>query len=312
MESLRLAFSVVGPLLVYMVVGALIRSSGIFTRENFKALNQVLFRVLIPLSLFFSIYGADLGKSADLKLFLLTEGLVLASLILPWFLLKKKIPDKGDRATVVQGIFRSNLVLYGGAVAASLCDENGLALIAALTALIVPTINIGGVVLFELARGGQVNAAELAKRIITNPLVIAGILGTLFTLLGITLPQFLDVPLRNLGKTATPLGMVSLGGILSFESIRSHAGYLRLTVVMKLVVIPFIAVLAAGAMGYRGGGMAAMLAVFASPTAVASAPMAQAMGGNGDLAGEIVAATSVFSLLTMFLFIFALSGVGWL
>ena len=312
MESLRLAFSVVGPLLVYMVVGALIRSSGIFTRENFKALNQVLFRVLIPLSLFFSICGSDLNEAADPKLFLLSEILVIGSCVFFWFFLAKRIPDKGDRATIVQGIFRSNLVLYGGAVAASLCDENGIALIAALTALIVPTINIEGVVLFELARGGQIRIADLIKRIVTNPLVIAGVLGTLFAVLSLSLPEFLDVPLRNLGKAATPLGLVTLGGILSFESIRSHAGYLRLTVALKLVVIPLIAVLAAGAMGYRGGGIAAILAVFASPTAVASAPMAQAMGGNGDLAGEIVAATSVFSLLTMFLFIFVLSGAGWL
>ena len=52
------------------------------------------------------------------------------------------------------------------------------------------------------------------------------------------------------------------------------------------------------------------MTAFGCPTAVASAAMAQEMGGNGDLAGEIVAVTSVISLFTMFIFIFVLSSAG--
>ena len=63
-------------------------------------------------------------------------------------------------------------------------------------------------------------------------------------------------------------------------------------------------------LGYRGAAMAALLAVFASPTAVASTPMAQTLGGNVKLAGEIVALTTAFSVITVFLFIAALSNLG--
>ena len=41
-------------------------------------------------------------------------------------------------------------------------------------------------------------------------------------------------------------------------------------------------------MEYRGNELVAILDVFGVPAAVASAPVAQSMGGNGDLAGQII------------------------
>ena len=62
--------------------------------------------------------------------------------------------------------------------------------------------------------------------------------------------------------------------------------------------------------GYRGDALVAVLAVFGSPTAVASAPMAQAMGGNGSLAGRLWQWTSVCCIVTIFLFVYVLSFTG--
>ena len=53
-----------------------------------------------------------------------------------------------------------------------------------------------------------------------------------------------------------------------------------------------------------------MLAVFGAPTALSSFPLACELGGDERLAGEIVAVTSVCSIVTMFLFIFILKQLG--
>ena len=50
--------------------------------------------------------------------------------------------------------------------------------------------------------------------------------------------------------------------------------------------------------------------LFATPVATSSYPMAAAMGGDGPLAGELVVITNVFSLVTLFLFIFGFSAFG--
>ncbi len=300
MQAFTLSSGVVIPLMIYMLIGFFIRTAGIFSRENFKALNQMLFRILIPLSLFNSIRGSDFSSVADIRLVIITEGLLIGSCVFLWYALKRPVPEVRDRSTLVQGCFRANTVLIGGVIASALCDEAGTALIAALTALVVPTINIESVVLFELAGGRKIRPLDLLGRIIKNPIVFAGIIGILFSLLKLKLPGVIETPIRSLGNAATPMGLVALGGVLSFGSIRRHLPLLGLASLIKLVLMPLAALAIVIPLGYRGGAIAAMLAVFASPTAVASAPMAQAMGGNGDLASEIVAATSVLSLLTLF------------
>lgn len=316
MNSFLMALSVVGPLMVYMLIGRFIRASRMFSQENFRALNQLLFRLFIPFTLFFNIYNADLGEVFEPRLFFMIEVLLVASCVGAWFILKPVIKDRADLATVAQGIFRSNNVLFGGMMAEALCGNRGIALSSAATAIVVPTINIGGVILFELARGGRLKLSALALRILKNPLVEAGILGIIFNLLshsfGIQLPEIIVQPLMNLARAATPLALVALGGLLSFDSMKKHTKYLAIAATGKLILIPVIAVFIAILMGYRADEIVTILAVFASPTAVASAPMAQAMGGNGDLAGEIVATTTVASILTIFVFVYALSRFGFI
>ena len=53
-----------------------------------------------------------------------------------------------------------------------------------------------------------------------------------------------------------------------------------------------------------------MLSMFASPTAVSSFTMAQQMEGDGELAGQIVVCTTVFSIITIFAFVVCLKSLN--
>ena len=310
MNSFYLACSAVVPLIVYMTVGIIIRSLGIFPREYFRAFNRVNFRVLIALSLFFSIYNADLGESVKPGLFAFLFIVLVLAGIIAWFIVGFFVQDKMDRATIVQGIFRSNYVLYGSVVAGALCDAGGQALAGAASLIVVTTINAMGVILFELCRGGKIRPLQLLIRVIKNPLIAAALLAMIFGATGLRLPQLLYTPLSRLGSAATPIAMVTLGGILSFGQIRRDVRELTITVLGKLVILPVAGILIAILLGFRQDSLVVIMTAFGCPTAVASAAMAQEMGGNGDLAGEIVAVTSVISLFTMFIFIFVLSSAG--
>ena len=57
MNNLMMSLEVVMPLIVYMAVGALIRKGGLLKEEQFKAMNNVIFKVFIPLALFTDIYN---------------------------------------------------------------------------------------------------------------------------------------------------------------------------------------------------------------------------------------------------------------
>lgn len=312
MEYFMLAVSVVLPLLIYMLVGTLIKYLRIFEEETFKAVNRMIFRIMIPLALFFSVYRADLERAVKPGLYAYVWISVVVVFALLYALCRKTKLAPSAAATMVQGMYRSNFVLFGVTIAASLCDGEGTATIAALTAIVVPTFNILAVIMFENARGEKAPAGRLLIEIFKNPLVDAGLLGLLAGLFHIRLPELLIGPLETLGEAATPLALVVLGGMLSVRSISEHRYYLLAAALARLVFVPLVMVVTGILLGFRGNDLVAVLAAFASPTAVASTPMAQAMGGDGKLAGEIVAVTSVGCIFTIFLWVFVLSGLGYL
>jgi len=312
MNSFLLAISVVLPLIIYMVIGGIIEKRGIFSKENFKTLNVMIFKVLIPLTLFFSVYQADVKEAVNPGIFVFVLGGLFIVYVIAWLVVSAWVTKGEDAAAIIQGMYRSNYVLFGNSIAMSLCTDGGIALVSALAAVVVPVFNILAVILFEVKRGGSVDAKQIVINIFKNPLVDAGILGIIFCIFHVPIPEFVQNPLQRLASAATPLALVTLGGILTFGSMVKHKRYLIITAICRLVVIPFVILAAAIGIGIRGDALVAILAVFASPTAVASVPMAQTMGGNGELAGEIVATTSVGCILTIFLFVFGLSQLGFI
>ena len=304
MESLILAVTVVWPLVAYMTVGVFIGRWGLMSKESFRMVNDAIFRIFLPLTLFFDVYDTDISTVLRPSIVAFVAAGAVLLWAFAWVIVSKFVEEDTCATVMIQGIYRSNYVLFGVSIARSVCGEDGVALAAALAALVVPLFNVLSVILFEVRRGSQVKVFRVFIGILKNPLVVAGVSGGICAAVGIRLPELACSPLRSLGDIATPLALVSLGGLLSVGSILRHRVYLMATVVVRLVVVPLVMLSTAVAFGMRGDVLIILLAVFGSPTAVASAPMAQAMGGNGELAGEIVAATSVACVVTVFFFVF--------
>lgn len=310
MESLLLAAGLVVPMTVYMLVGFFIRRAGILEDTDFKKLNSMIFKILIPLSVFFELYQCDLQTAAQPRLFVMVAAGIILVCAVCWCIVPRLTGERRDAATIVQGIYRSNYVLFGTTIGLSLCGEQGAAVTAALVVVTVPLFNALAVILFETARNSTANPKKLLIGILKNPLILAVATGAVCNLLRVPLPELLVSPLEKLGSTASPLALVVLGGMLSLQSISGHKKYLTGAVLGRLVIVPLLMLSVFALCGYRGPELVAVLAVFGSPAAVSSTPMAQAMGGNGKLAGEIVALSSVCSILTLFCFVVALVQMG--
>ena len=222
MKSFFLAASVVTPLLIYMIVGIFVRKINLVSETSFKQINEMTFKAIIPFALFFDVYESNLAAVVIPDLFLFAACMILLMFAATFLIVTRYIKNKSDAATLIQGIYRSNFVLFGGAIAGSLCSEEGIATVAALCAVVVPIFNILAVVLFESMCGGAVKKTELLLNIFKNPLIDAGLLGAAFSLLKLPLPELLSSSLKTLGSISTPLALLALGGLLSFNSMVSH------------------------------------------------------------------------------------------
>ena len=106
------------------------------------------------------------------------------------------------------------------------------------------------------------------------------------------------------------MAFITLGASFSLKSAKENRRDLILVTAVKLAVYPLIYMLLPIHWGWTGHIMGAMLLTSASPTAISSYPMARSMGCDGDLAGEIVVVTSIFSILSIFLWVFGLKQAG--
>ena len=195
-------------------------------------------------------------------------------------------------------------------IASALLGDAGLGPVSILIAVIVPIFNVLSVVVLEVFRSGRPQPVKVLVQILKNPLIIGSALGILALLLKIMLPGFLVSAVKGIGSAATPLQLFLLGAFFRFDGLRQYRRELTTVTLGKLVVVPAALLSAAALLGFRGVEFVSLLGIFASPTAINSFTMAQQMGGDEELAGDIVIVTSAASAFTFCGWIFLFKSLG--
>ncbi len=310
MENLIISFNVVLPLFICIMLGYFLRRIKMFDGTALKQMNKLCFKVFLPIYLFNSVYSTNLTEAFNVKLILFAVSGLLLVFFGAMFIVPRIEKDNAKRGVMVQGIFRSNFALFGLPLATSLCGEEGIGPTSLLLGIVVPIVNVLAVVTLETFRGGKPNVKKMLKGIATNPLIIACLLGAVFNMLQIRIPSAVQKSLTDLGRVATPLSLVVLGGEFVFGKVQGYIKQLSITVAGKLVIAPLVMVTLGVLLGFRDNLLVPILIMFGAPTAVSSFTMAEQMGGDGELAAEVVVFTSGLAILTMFLWIFILKQFG--
>ena len=310
MENLMISANAVLPMCLIMALGYGTRRLGWIRREEISAINKIAFRIFLPCLLYYNVYCSDLSGSFDPLLMAYAVGGVLLTfgLSLGYTLLTEKLPER--RGVMIQGMFRSNYVIMGIPVATALLGADQLGTVSILIAVVVPLFNMLSVVVLEVFRGQKPKPLHVLGQIVKNPLVIASALGILTLAAGIRLPHILEQTIQNVSAIASPLQLFLLGAFFQFSGLKTYRRELVTVSAAKLIISPGLFLGLGALLGFRGVAFVSLIGIFASPTAVNSFTMAQQMGGDAELAGDIVVTTSAVSILTMFLWIFLFKSLG--
>lgn len=320
MSNLLFTLNAILPIIIPILLGYFLKRINFFSEKFLPECNKLVFKVLIPILLFSNLYLADLSTINWLfVLFIVLAILLLFGIGLVVVILF--IPNKKQKGVILQASFRSNYAIIGIPLASMLGGEAAKLEASVIAAVSVPLFNILAVIalsIFDKTEDSKVSIKSILYKIITNPLIIgvlAGIcvclINTGITKLGFDMNFFLNNKLTfitktisDLSKVATPLALIVLGGRFEFSSVKSMWKELSIAVSLRLVIAPLILLTIAYFLGFNSTTQFAILiAVFASPIAVSSAPMAQQMGQDEELAGQIVVWTSALSAFTLFIII---------
>lgn len=312
MENFILSFNIIFPIFMIMAIGYILRQVGILSDTSVNEMNKAVFKVFLPLLLFNNVYTSDVSGTFRPFLMIYAAGAVLLQFVLSLIIALISEKDNKKRGVMVQGMFRSNFVIFGLPVTQALFGSDAAAMASLLIAVVVPTYNVLAVIDLTVFGGAEFNLKKILKGIVTNPLIIASVLGLVFLGFKIPIATPIHTIISDLAKIATPLAFVLLGASFKFSEVRQYVRHLVISLSAKLVIFPLIVLTPAIIMGFSAPELAILLSMSASPVAVSSFTMAQQMGGDDKLAGQLVVFSSVFCILTMFLWIFSLKQFGWM
>lgn len=310
-ESFLVALNAVAPFLVLLSVGFLAVRTGLTDRAFMNRLNALNFRLFFPFLMFNNVYSArpeDLPSPA-LMIFGPVSVLLLIAVLLA--VVPRIVKENPRRGTIIQAVFRSNFIIYGIPLTASVFGPERSSVCGMMVMIMVTLFNTAAVTVLEIFReGGRVRPKQLLLGLVRNPLLQGCAVGLLFYLLRVRLPDFIASPVSSLASLATTLAMIALGASLVFEDLKKNRRTITAVLVLRLVLLPLVMLPLAWLLGLRGVELFLVLMIFGTPVATASYPMAQNMGGDGQLAGQLVFVSTVASLGTVFLFIYAMSRLG--
>ena len=311
LDSFLVAFNAVGPFLILLGIGFGAVRLKLTDRDFMNRLNKLNYRLFFPFLMFNNVYGAKPENMPSLKLMLTGSLSVILLVVLLVFLVPKFVKENPRRGVVIQGIFRSNFIIYGIPLTTYVFGAEKSSVCGMMILIMVSIFNIAGVIVLEIFReGGKVSMKPLLLGLVKNPLLQGCVAGLLFYLLQIQLPAFIASPVSSLASLATTLALVVLGANLKFDELRKNARTVSAVLVIRLILLPLLMVPFGYLIGLRGVELFLILMIFGTPVATSSYPMAQNMGGDGQLAGQLVFVSTVASLGTIFLFIFTMSRLG--
>ncbi len=310
MSSFIVALNAVVPFLIYMSYGYIMRTVGVTDDAFLKKLNTVNFKAFFPFIMFYNMYSIDPDLEMKPSFVLCGASLVLILLAILVLTVPRFIKDRPKIGVFIQAVFRSNAMLYSLPLTVNVFGESAGPIAAMMLAVIIPIYNVCAVIVLEHYGGKSSSPLHLLKSIVTNPILIGVAVGFVFYLLRIPVPASVLKPISAFNSLATPLALFALGGTLHFNAIGKNTRYLVAGLSLKMVILPAIVLVLLSFTSFSAVERFVIFAIFATPAAASSYPMAQNMGGDGELAGQFVVLGTVLSVITLFLWISLMGFLG--
>jgi len=290
-------FLALAPVFLAILTGWGARLSKVVPETAWQGVNRLAYMILAPVFMFTEIVRADLSFQ-DLSFAVAGVASFIAMGALG-FALKPVAGDGPTFASAHQGSIRWNTFVILAAAAAAFGPE-GSALVALLMGPGIPVVNVMTVTVHSRWGEGQnASARGVARSLVTNPLLIACVLGLAINLSGIDLPQSIMDLLVIIGRGALGVTLMCVGAGLDLKAISARPGLMAAGVAMKLLVAPMVFIGIGLALGLHGTHLAVLAICGAAPSPPAAYILTREMGGNGRFMAGHITATTLLSALAI-------------
>ena len=192
MSNFEVCLNAVFPLIAMMLVGFVVRLTGLVNGKDVEKMNKVVFRVFLPVLVFKQVYNSDLANAIRPRLLLYAVLGVLAAFGLACITAKLLIRNRSQRSAVIQGIYRSNFAIIGIPIAQSLLNGADTGAVSVLLAVVVPMYNVLAVIILETYSDKHDSVGHVLLDVAKNPLILGSLCGIIFLIFGWKLPPLIE------------------------------------------------------------------------------------------------------------------------
>ena len=315
MEAVRYALQAVLPVALLLLLGCLMRKRGLVSEHFAAEGDHLCMRLLFPVLLFRSISQGELALDSCLRSIAFAYGIIAVSLLAGILLIPRLVRDRNQIAVVIQSLYRGNFTLYGIPFSQLLGGSGAAAAASAIAAATLPVLNIAAVVMCAWDAGRERRKwLQLLKGILKNPILWGVFRGLAFRPFHAALPGPLESLTASLAAMASPLAFLTLGTKL--YGGRGPAEQRKLTgavVLYKLLIMPVLVLpVAIWGFGLRGPELIPMFLFAAAPSAITTYQLAGEYGADDLLAGSIVTISTLFSSVTLCVFVAVLKNLSFI
>lgn len=312
MENLIFSLNATVPIFLMMVLGYFFRRIGWIDDVFASKMNKFVFMVPLPVLVFEDLATVAFDEVWNLRFVLFCFGVTLLSITVVT-LISCLWKDKSIKGEFIQASYRSSAALLGIAFIQNIYGNAGLAPLMIIGS--VPLYNIMAVVVLSFFKPGQSGLSrevimKTLKGIVTNPIIIAIVVGLAWSALKIPMPYILEKTVSSVGAVASPMGLMAMGASFDFKKAFAKVKPAATAAFIKLVGFAAIFLPVAVNMGFRNEELVAILVMLGSATTVSCYVMARNMGHEGVLTSSVVMLTTMFSAFTLTMWLFVLKSFG--
>jgi malonate transporter len=295
-------FAALLPVFLLIVLGFGLKRSLMRLDTQWHGLERLTYYVLFPALLIETLVKADLSKVpiAGVGGALLLSALLMSLLCLALRpLLARWAVDGPAFTSVFQGATRWQTYV-ALAVSANLYGDTGLALASVAMVAIIPLVNVFSVaVLAHYASPEKQSVRAIAMTVVRNPLIWACAIGLAINVAHLPLPRIWHEVADALGRSSLGIGLLVTGAGLQLAGMFRPSLAASVTVFLKLILMPALAIALALWFGLSGANLAIVAACSAVPASSSAYVLARQMGGDAPLLAQIITLQTILAALTM-------------
>lgn len=297
------------PIMVLIIVGFCLKRAKFLPEDAWAGMEKLTYFVLFPALLIRTFANQTLAGVPWQSMLIVVGGTLMTSavLLILFYRIQSSVTD-ATFTSIFQGGVRFNTYI-SLAVAQGLYGIKGLELSSVAAGFMIVLINFLCISVFVVwGRASFKGVTSFFREILSNPLIIACVIGWFLSFSGIGLPGITENVFEIVGRAALPFGLLAVGAALKPEVLRGHVKPVAISSLVQFGLKPLITFLLIFSTGISGVAAGVLFIAFMTPTAPSGYILARQLGGDTESMASIITFQTLLAFLVMPFLAFLLLG----